>query len=246
MSWTNATRLVAIALAGSIAGAASAGTIVIRASGPSASAYPVGKSLPEGQKISLKAGDTLVLLDAKGTRTLSGAGSYAIGSAARGSASATTFAALISNSGTRQVRTGAVRGEAMASQPRVASLWYVDTTRSGTVCLRDLTRASLWRSTMAEAQTLTLVRVSDGKSVPLPFAAGQSVRSWPVAQLPIKQGADYRIASPGSAHTTTIRIAAFSSDSDAPDDVAAALIKQGCSGQLDVLVEAGKADAATG
>ena len=241
MSWTRAfkvsSKIAASAAAIGAASAVLAGTIVIRSSGPSAKAYPVGKSLSEGQRVALKAGDTLVLLDAKGTRTLSGAGSFNIGTTARGAAAPTAFAALIGNSGTRQVRTGAVRGSNIGPA-RVASLWYIDTSKSGTVCLKDMTRATLWRGDMTSPVVMTLTH--DGKSVPLAFSTGQAVKTWPVAEIPLTAGGEYRISGPGLSVPTTLRVAAFTSTSDAPDDVASALIGKGCSAQLDALVEAGK------
>lgn len=243
MSWINACKLAASVLAMTAATAAVAGTIVIRSSGPSAKAYPVGKSLPDGQRVALKAGDTLVLLDTKGTRTLSGAGNFDIGSSARGAAAPSAFAALIGNSGTRQVRTGAVRGTNIGPA-RVASLWYVDTSKSGTVCLKDTTRATLWRADMTSPVVMTLTH--DGKSVPLAFSTGQAVKTWPVTEIPLVAGGEYRISGPGLAIPTTLRIAAFTSTSDAPDDVARGLIGKGCAAQLDALVEAGKTLVNTG
>lgn len=237
MSWTKALKLSAAALAMTTASAALAGSIVIRSSGPSAKAYPVGRSLSDGSRVALKAGDTLVLLDAKGTRTLSGAGSFAVGGSAQGAATSSAFAALIGNSGTRQVRTGAVRGTGTTS-PRVASLWYVDTSKSGTVCLKDMTRATLWRADMTKPVTMTLSHM--GKSVPLSFSAGQAVKTWPVADMPLMAGGEYRISAEGGASATVIRIASFPTASTAPEDVAGALIGQGCTAQLDALVEAGK------
>jgi hypothetical protein len=247
LSWTKALRIsgriVASSLAICTASAALAGTIVIRSSGPSAKTYPTGKSIPDGQKLALKAGDTLVLLDAKGTRTLNGAGNFSTGATARGAAAPSAFAALIGNAGGRQVRTGAVRGTGSA-QPRVASLWYVDTSKSGTVCLKDMTRATLWRASMTSPVMMTLSYGS--KSVPLAFAAGQAVRAWPVADLPLAFGEEYRISGPGLAAPTVIRIAAFTSASTAPDDVASTLIGKGCTVQLDALVEAGKVTPSVG
>lgn len=222
-----------------------AGTIVIRSSGPSAKAYPTGKSLADGQKVTLKTGDMLVVLDSRGTRTLSGAGVFNVGIGASGSATPSTFAALIGSSGTRQVRTGAVRG-ANTAQPRIASLWYLDTAQSGAMCLRDLSRATLWRGSMAMPVTLMLTRVSDGKAVPLAFAAGQAVRSWPTADMPLASITDYKITGPGLAKPTLFHVAQVSGTTDAPDEVAATLIGKGCTSQLDVLVEAGNASAITG
>jgi hypothetical protein len=237
--------LTATVAAFGCASVALAGTIVIRSSGPSAKTFPAGKPLSDGQKIVLKSGDMLVVLDSRGTRTLSGAGSFTVGASASGTAAPSTFAALIGNPGTRQVRTGAVRGTNTA-QPRVASLWYLDTAKSGTVCLRDLSRATLWRASMTLPVTYTLTRVSDGKSVPVAFSAGQAVRSWPVADMPLVADADYRIAGPGLEKPTALRVTQIAGTTDAADEVAATLIGKGCTGQLDTLVEAGKAQPVTG
>ena len=243
MSWTDAFKLTVSGLVLGTAAAALAGTIVIRSSGPSAKAYPTGKPLAEGQRVTLKNGDTLVLLDGRGTRTLTGAGSFDVGAAASGPATASAFAALIGNAGTRQVRTGAVRGNG-TGRPRVASLWHIDTSKSGTVCLNDMNRATFWRPDMTTATVLTLAHL--GKSVPIAFAEGQAMRSWPMADMPLKAGGEYRISGPGMATPVIIKIASLASAGMAPDEVATALIGQGCNAQLDVLVEAGKPIAGTG
>ena len=49
-----------------IAPTAQAATIVVRSNGPSAGAYPPGKSLPTGAAITLRAGDVVTVLDAGG------------------------------------------------------------------------------------------------------------------------------------------------------------------------------------
>ena len=49
---------------------ATAAVLVVRSSGPSAGAYPPGKALSDTHKLNLKANDTIVLLDSRGTRTL--------------------------------------------------------------------------------------------------------------------------------------------------------------------------------
>lgn len=240
MSWINAIKAAVGALALGTAGAATAGTIVIRADGPSKAQFPAGKAL--GARVTLARGDTIVVLDQRGTRTINGPGTIDL--AARGGAAPSAFTALIANSGTRQVRTGAVRGgpTAVIAAP---SLWYVDTARSGTMCLPDLARAQLWRSNASVPVTWTLARASDGKSVPMTFAANQHVRSWPVADLGLVEGVDYKLSGPGLAAPITIRFARIVAASASPEDVAGALIGKGCSGQLDRLVEAGRGSAAT-
>ena len=106
------------------------------------------------------------------------------------------------------------------------------------MCLKDMTRATLWRADMTKPVTMTLSHM--GKSVPLSFSAGQAVKTWPVADMPLMAGGEYRISAEGGASATVIRIASFPTASTAPEDVAGALIGQGCTAQLDALVEAGK------
>ncbi|CAN5280209.1 hypothetical protein BH09PSE3_BH09PSE3_07560 [soil metagenome] len=237
MSWTNKMmKLATAALALGLAGSAVAGTIVIRADGPSKNAYPPGKSL--SGRVALRAGDTLVVLDERGTRTLTGPANIDLSAARTASAAPSALTSLIRNAGARQVRTGAVRGgtTVQASSP---NLWYIDTTRGGTVCLPDTTQATLWRKSMNDAATLTLTRGSDRKAVPLNFAVGQSVRSWPVADLPIAASTEYWLSGTGIAAPIAVRFETIGNPGTSPDAVAAALIGKGCSHQVDMLVAAG-------
>jgi hypothetical protein len=57
---------------------ASDGPLVVRASGPSASQFPAGRRLNSATKLTLRAGDRVVLLDNRGTRTLTGPGVFAV------------------------------------------------------------------------------------------------------------------------------------------------------------------------
>jgi hypothetical protein len=234
MPWTK--KILATALAVGFAGNALAGTIVIRADGPSKGSYPPGKSL--AGTIALRAGDTLVVLDGRGTRTLTGPASVDLSATRTASAAPSALTSLIRNAGARQVRTGAVRGNntIQASNP---NLWYVDTTRGGTICLPDTSGATLWRKSMDSAATLTLTRASDRKAVPLTFDVGQSVRSWPVADLPIAASTEYWLSGPGIPTPLAIRFQAVGTPGTTPDVVAAALIEKGCSHQVDMLVAAG-------
>jgi len=243
LSWINPIKTFAgVALALGFAGTAVAGTIVIRAEGPSKAIYPAGKAL--SGRVALRPGDTLVVLDAKGTRTLKGPGTIDL-AAASTAAPPSALIALIRNTGARQVRTGAVRG-ANTGAAASPNLWYVDAARGGTVCLPDLSRATVWRAAMTDPVTMTLTRTSDGKAVPLVFAAGQSVRSWPIVDFPISEASEYRLSGPGLSKPVSIRFAQVALADDAPDAVASALISKGCNGQLDMLVAAGSAPATAG
>ena len=67
---------------------AKAGTVVA-SSGPSAGKYPVGKKLKDTDRITLRAGDSVTVLDSRGTRIISGAGTHMVG--ARGASKRSTF-----------------------------------------------------------------------------------------------------------------------------------------------------------
>src|SRR3954453_23963440 len=66
--------------------AAVASVVVVRSLGPSAKAYPIGKTLPENAKISLQGGDVVTVLGPRSAQTLRGPGSFAAGQVALASA----------------------------------------------------------------------------------------------------------------------------------------------------------------
>ena len=55
-----------------------AAAIVVASSGPSARNFPAGKKLDDAASITLQAGDSVTVLDAKGTRVLRGAGTISL------------------------------------------------------------------------------------------------------------------------------------------------------------------------
>src|SRR5690606_12885977 len=105
-------------------GAALAG-VVVSVSGPSASSYPVGRKLGDDDRIVLRAGDTLTVLDGSGTRVLRGAGTYSLGQTS-GTKASSTFAILTERRSARRARTGAVRAGDLDTPVRSPNLWYVD------------------------------------------------------------------------------------------------------------------------
>src|SRR5690349_21424543 len=119
-------RLAAAALAAAacalVPAMASAG-VVVSASGPSAGSFPVCKSIGNSERIVLRAGDTLTVLDGNGTRVLRGAGTYTLSQQA-GPSKRTEFASLTGRSAASRVRTTATRTEDLP--PRPNNLWYVD------------------------------------------------------------------------------------------------------------------------
>lgn len=234
MSWTSKAIIhcaATLALMG--AGAVMAETIVVKSTGPSAKAYPPGKSIPDNSKVSLKKGDSVTILDGRGTRVLKGPGVFATTASTQTNSS---IGALLRNTGTRQVRTGAVRGTGTeASRP--PNVWMIDSSKSGTVCVAGTETVSLWSPPREQAASLTLTRLSDGKSVPVALRPGQTVKAWPTADLPITDNSQFRISGDGLATPVSLRFATLGPDPQGLEGTAAALIKAGCDAQLDLLIE---------
>ena len=74
--------LTAALLAAAVPVAQAQAGVVVAVSGPSAKTYPVGRKIGPSDKIVLQAGDTLTVLDEKGTRVLRGAGSFTLSATA--------------------------------------------------------------------------------------------------------------------------------------------------------------------
>lgn len=200
---------------------ASAAIIVIRATGPSAAQYPVGKALPDSASVRLRGGDTVVLLDPKGSRTLKGPGIFpAAASGAGGSVS--SFSALMASAEGRRGRVGAVR-----PPPQPRQLWQASSDRNETFCFVNPAGVLIRRESIADASTITVTDLASGKSAPVRFAAAQQIAEWP-ASVPLVSGKNYRI---GTAQTVMKQIAAGGSFAD----LGATLIANGCMTQLDAL-----------
>jgi hypothetical protein len=226
------------ALAG-LAVPALAGPMVVRASGPSAVSYKPGQKLADTATLVLKAGDQVTVLDAKGTRSFSGPGSFRFDAPSATAAAPTAFAELLTQKSERRARIGAVRGSAgvMTGPPVPPGVWAIDSGASGTVCALDTTKMSLWRAEPMAPGTLTVTRVADGKSAPVAFAAGQATAGWP-AELAGGSGGQYRITGGTAPRTLTLK--AIPKAPSALDELGAALLDNGCQSQFDRLANATK------
>ncbi len=198
--------------------AAVASVVVVRSLGPSAKAYPPGKTLPDSASISLKGGDVVTLLGASSAQTLRGPGNFA--------------AKVASNSAAgKRGRFGALRALEVAKKP---GLWDLDVTQSGKLCIADRSKLTLWRPDTAGAMKLD-ISSSDGKTHPVQWASGKASASWPSA-LPIANSAESQIAWPAGDKSKVT----FVTVTDKPNDLQAAaqvLIEKGCQNQLDLLVK---------
>jgi hypothetical protein len=200
--------------------AAVANVVVVRSLGPSAKAYPIGKTLPENAKVSLQGGDVVTVLGPSSAQTWRGPGNFAAGQVALASAAS------------KRGRFGALRAAEVAHNP---SVWDIDVTQSGKVCVADPAKLQLWRPESDSAVKVT-IRSADGKSQELSWAAGKASASWPSA-LPIATGAEYQIDWPDSGDKSNV---SFVSVKTPPADLVGAaqlLIENGCQNQLDLLVD---------
>ena len=223
--------------------AATAATLVVRANGPSAASFPPGTKLPDNGTIVLRPGDTVTVLDAHGTRVLRArATAGAVPVAGNGAATVNGIAALIADNGQRQVRTGATRGS--NAPPHPTNVWQIDATRSGPFCVVDTKTLALWRPTSDSPAALSLTRATDGKAATVPFRPGQAVSPWPASTLAIETGTTVRIAGLTGVPPATVVLKLLPGVPVTLDETASVLLAQGCSAQVDLLVDATTDDAA--
>ena len=197
-----------------------ANVVVVKSLGPSAKAYPPGKTLPESAKISLQGGDVLTVLGPASAQTLRGPGNFDA-----------KQVALASAAGQRG-RFGALRAAEVAHNP---SIWDVDVSQSGKICVTDASKVQLWRPDSETAATVQ-IHSADGATQDLSWAAGSALTAWP-ASLPIKNGASYQIEWPDTGERSSL---SFVNVPGTPGDLVGAaqvLIQNGCQKQLDLLVE---------
>lgn len=231
MSWVQnklaLSRALLAALLAASAAAAAANVLVVRSSGPSAKSYPPGRSLPDNARITLRGGDTLVVLDARGTRTFRGPGTFSPSVAAQAGAQ------TVPGTNGRRARIGAVRSAGIVPASPT-TIWDVDVSQSGTMCLATTSGVRLWRPDSSQPATLTITGPG-GTPHTVPWPAGNATVAWPSA-LPIADGAEYRMSLTGSPVPTTIRVKTLAAPPADLPAVAQALIASDCPEQLDLLV----------
>jgi hypothetical protein len=235
-------RFAALALAGAVLAlpvAAMAG-VVVKSTGPSSTKYPVGTKLDDNASITLKAGDVVTVLTAEGTRVIKGAGTFRVGD--RPQVASDRFALLTRKRAATRVRTGAVRApeEGEVANP---SLWYVDVTRSGTICLYDLATVRLWRPGTEGTATYKISGNNGDAQAEVTFDDTVTVAALDPARLPIAEGSDYLIMAPDGSTTAQVNFVLLAEDFEAPDALAEGLIAKGCSVQLEALASSLEASA---
>ena len=220
MKATGMLKFGAAVIAFGISTASVATVLVVRAAGPSAKVYPPGKALPESAKIQLKPGDSVMLLNTNGARTLRGPGTFAVAAAG---GSATT---------NRRARFSAMRAGEVPMNP---DPWNLDVTQSGKLCIANTSKLTLWRPQKDDAIKLT-IRGGGGEQT-LDWPAGKDTIAWP-ASLPITSGAEYQLSQADTGDMARVTFVTLANPPSDSVGIAQSLIANGCQNQLDVLVEA--------
>ena len=200
--------------------AALANVVVVKSLGPSSKAYPPGKTLPESAKITLQGGDVVTVIGPSSAQVLRGPGNF--------DAKQVALSAAAGQRG----RFSALRAVEVAQNP---SIWDVDASAGGKVCIADPTKLQVWRSD-SEAPVTVQIRSPDGQSQSLSWAAGKALAPWPSA-LAIKSGAQYSIEWPDGGDSSKLDVVRIDSPPGDLVGTAQVLLTNGCQKQLDLLVE---------
>ena len=127
-----------------------------------------------------------------------------------------------------------MRGEATAAALSPTNIWYVDISRPGKTCLASTDRVRLWRGS-AEGDASYTVRGGNGGQT-IEFSDGEVLAAWDLVALPVTAGTDYRVSGPDG--DGTISFVVLPAVPEEPEDLAAELIANGCTRQLEILSSA--------
>ncbi|SEH19045.1 hypothetical protein SAMN05428974_3168 [Sphingopyxis sp. YR583] len=231
---TAAAAIAAVAMVGT----AAAQSMVVRSTGPSASKYPAGAKLKSSDKLTLVAGDRIILMQAGKTRTLSGPGTFgATGTVQASQSLGGNVTRMLAKGPTMRSRGGFSRGpgEEAPANVRAPNLWLLDYREGGTFCVLDPSVLMLWRPNM-EGDTALEIE-SAGKKATVAIVDGANFRKWPTDVLPVQYGTDYRLSGGGLAKPVTVRFAAVENAPDTAEGSIDMLMGKGCSPQLNRLVD---------
>ncbi len=228
----------AAVMAVAVVTAAAAQSMVVRSTGPSASKYPTGAKLKSTDKLTLAAGDKVVLMQAGKTRTLSGPGTFGASGTVQASQSMSgTVTRMLAKGPTTRSRGGFSRGEpnSIPVDARAPNLWLLDYREAGTFCVADPATLMLWRPSMEGDTALEIAGA--GKKATVALVDGANFRKWPTDTLPVQYGVDYKLSGGGLAKPVTVR---FTPLENAPDTIEGSidmLVTKGCTPQLNRLVD---------
>jgi len=229
-----------MALATTLVGAASAQSLVVRSTGPSAKTYPAGTKLAANSTVTLRAQDRITVLDKAGTRVLSGPGNFRLdGRVSRDQNTTTKLASFINNRSRSRSRTGAVRGPGSGQTQETSMdsphLWYLDVREGGTFCVANPNKVMLWRPDITSGASGTL-KSSSGTTKDIRWISGNPISAWPKASIAIANGATFRLTSNVAPGEKVIKTVVLDKRPADLEEAAAVLIANGCAAQLDLLV----------
>lgn len=239
------TAAAAIAIV-AFTGTAAAQSMVVRSTGPSAAKYPTGTKLKSTDRLTLVAGDKVVLMQAGKTRTLSGPGTFgATGSIQASQSMGATVTRMLSTGPTMRSRGGFSRGPTPeVADLRAPTLWLLDYREGGTFCVANPSTLMLWRPDMTSDQ---LLKIEEGdKEETVAIVAGANFRKWPTEALPVQYGVDYRLSGAGLSKPVVVRFAPMETLPDSAEGSVNMLMAKGCTSQLNRLVDAMSENEATG
>lgn len=221
-----------------LASQALAQSVIVRSTGPSAATYPQGRKLPANATVVLKGGDQVTVLDKAGTRVLAGPGTFTLnGAVNRDSGGATALASMMARGGGARTRTGAVRGATAAPVVTAPAgpdnVWYIDVSKGGTYCVADPATLVLWRPDKTQDGAGKLLS-QDGSTADVSWRAGNPLKVWPSASVPVVDGQSYTFSSAVGApiKIRTMLLASVPADEV---EVAGIMAEKGCAAQLDLL-----------
>ena len=232
MFWGKKTATAVLAALVACSGAAQAG-VVVKASGPSAKQYPVGKKLDDAATIALKAGDSVTVLTANGTKVISGPGQFTVG--VRGESKRSTFAVLTRQAANARVRTGAVRSGASGGPATNPSLWNMDVTKPGKFCVANTSSVTFWRPDTQAERTYVLGSGKSDYLVQVKFAAGSAQSVLTSDQLPLEANGSYRLSNEKGGAPEQVEFVKLGDVPEAADELGALLAEKGCTTQLAML-----------
>lgn len=210
--------------------------IVVSSSGPSAGQFPVGREIDDNQRITLRDGDTITVLDDGGTRVLRGAGTFMLARQS-GANRNQAFAALTTQRSASRARTGAVRG-AGPTEVSNPSLWYIDVSRSGTICLPDEDRIRLWRGDTEDEGIYSISESGEPrKTRQVTFPENEMLAAWS-SELPVQEGRTYSVGKTPDHQAAQIEFRFLDAVPEDPEDLAGLLIENGCMVQVEQMSSA--------
>jgi hypothetical protein len=232
MSWVKSASAAALLGAGLLLSGVACAAIVVASSGPSASQFPAGKKLGDNDRITLQKGDSVTVLDQRGTKVLRGPGRLAVSQPGRPLPNP-AYAVLTRKDAASRARTGAVRtGE--DGKPVSPNLWYVDAGKPGNQCITAPDAVRVWRGDSSRAARYRITSAV-GAAGTVSFAADASMADWDTADAPVSDGASYTFAREGGASGGTFKFVVLADPPAEPEALALVLIDKGCTAQLDLL-----------